>query len=171
MMPEITLLSAADRRETVENLFQFYVHDFSEFWLTPQVDLDAEGRFPPYPPLARYWTEPGAEPLLILTDGKVAGFALIDREAHSGLPCDFSMGEFFVARPYRRGGLGTSAALDAIRARHGLWDIAVARRNLPALAFWRRVAAMAASEPVEEIDQDDAHWNGMVQRFSVSSWT
>lgn len=155
-------------RATVENLFQFYVHDFADFWAERQVELQADGRFPPYPPLAAYWSEAGAEPFLIRADGEIAGFALIDRHSHCGLPTDFNMGEFFVARHYRREGVGHLAALAAIRARPGLWEIAVARRNVGALAFWRRVAVAAAIGPVDERDQDDARWNGAILRLVVA---
>ncbi|MBX3486045.1 GNAT family N-acetyltransferase [Phenylobacterium sp.] len=163
---DVTLEPAADRRATVENLFQLYVHDFSDFWETRRVEFGEDGRFPPYPPLAAYWTEPGAEPLLIRADGRIAGFVLIDRHGHSGRPCDFDMGEFFVARPYRREGVGRAAALQAIGARQGLWEIAVARANTGALAFWRGVAA-AMSPDVEETDQADDRWNGFILRFRV----
>jgi predicted acetyltransferase len=162
---QVTIESAADRAETVENLFQLYVHDFSDFWTQRQVDLGEDGRFPPFPPLASYWTEPHREPLLIRADGNVAGFALLNRHSHSGLPVDVGMGEFFVARPYRREGVGRAAALEVIGARPGQWEIAVARRNLPALSFWRGVAAAAAPEGVDERDQDDARWNGTILRF------
>jgi len=162
----VTLESAAERRETVENLFQLYVHDFADFWVTRQIELGEDGRFPPYPPLAAYWSgEAGAEPWLIRADGELAGFALIDRHSHSRQPVDFNMGEFFVARLYRREGVGHIAALQAIGARRGQWEIAVARRNLPAQPFWRGVAARAATGPVDEIDQDDDLWNGMILRF------
>ena len=161
----VTLESAAAKRETVENLFQLYVHDFADFWATRQIELGEDGRFPPYPPLAAYWSEPGAEPWLIRADGDLAGFALIDRHSHSGQPVEFNMGEFFVARPYRREGVGHIAALLSIGERRGQWEIAVARRNAPAHPFWRGVAARAASGPVDEIDQDDARWNGMILRF------
>lgn len=157
----------AERRATIEALFQLYIHDFSDFWETRRVNLGEDGKFPSYPPLAAYWTEPGAEPLLIRADGHVAGFALIDRHGHSGLPTDFNMGEFFVARPYRREGVGRAAALAAIGQRPGRWEIAVARRNLPAQPFWRGVAAGIADGPVEDRDQDDDHWNGLVLRFLV----
>ena len=60
------------------------------------------------------------------------------------------------------------AALAAIRARSGLWEIAVARRNGGALAFWRRVAAAAAIGPVDERDQDDDRWNGAILRLVVA---
>jgi len=168
-MPNVTLEPAGQEgRATVENLFQLYVHDFTDFWAERQVELQEDGRFPPYPPLAAYWTSAGAEPLLIRAGGRVAGFALIDRHSHSGLPTDFNMGEFFVARHYRREGVGRRAALQAIRERPGRWEIAVARRNLPAQPFWRGVASEVASGPVDELDRDDDAWNGLVLRFVVA---
>ncbi|MBU1376303.1 MAG: GNAT family N-acetyltransferase [Alphaproteobacteria bacterium] len=168
-MPKVELEAARTPagRTTVENLFQLYVHDFADFWATRQVELQADGRFPPYPPLAAYWSEAGAEPFLIRADGEIAGFALIDRHSHSGKPTDFNMGEFFVARHYRREGVGRDAALAAIRTRAGQWEIAVARRNLPAQPFWRAVAAAVAAGPVEETEQANELWNGLILRFVV----
>jgi predicted acetyltransferase len=163
----VTLEAAGpDKRATVENLFQLYVHDFADFWETRRIEIGEDGRFPPYPPLAAYWTEPGAEPFLIRADGHIAGFVLIDRQGHSGRPCDFNMGEFFVSRLYRREGVGRAAALQAIGDRKGLWEIAVARANTGALTFWRGVAATVSSS-VDEIDQADDHWNGAILRAQV----
>jgi predicted acetyltransferase len=168
-MPKVELQSATpDLRATVENLFQLYVHDFADFWAERQVELQEDGRFPAYPPLAAYWSEAGAEPFLIRADGRLAGFALIDRHSHSGAPTDFNMGEFFVARHYRREGVGRAAALQAIQDRPGQWEIAVARRNVGALAFWRGVAETAAIGGVETRDQDDDRWNGAILRFVVA---
>lgn len=167
-MALIELEDARNQRDAVENLFQFYVHDFAEFWASRQVELQEDGRFPPYAPLAAYWSEAGAEPCVIRVAGRLAGFVLIDRHAHSGLPVDFNMGEFFVARHYRREGVGRAAALRAIQARKGRWEIAVARRNLPAQPFWRGVANACATGQVEEIDRNDAHWNGPILRFDVA---
>jgi len=167
-MPTIELESAREQRAAVENLFQFYVHDFADFWAERQVEFDEDGRFPPYPPLAAYWAEAGAEPYVIRADGRLAGFVLIDRHTHSGLPVDFNMGEFFVARHYRREGVGRQAALAAIQSRRGQWEIAVARRNLPAQPFWRGVAQACASGAVDEIDQNGARWNGLILRFVVA---
>jgi predicted acetyltransferase len=133
----VTLEPAGDRRETVANLFQFYVHDFTAFWETRRVELQEDGRFPPYPGLDAFWDDPQGEAFLIRAGGALAGFVLIDRTAHSGHACDYSMAEFFVARHYRREGVGRTAALEVLGARPGLWEIAVARLNSPALAFWR----------------------------------
>jgi predicted acetyltransferase len=164
---ELEPAGAPEGRAAVENLFQFYVHDFADFSTERRVELQADGRFPPYPPLAAYWSEPGAEPFLIRADGQIAGFVLIDRRGHSGEPVDFNMGEFFVARHYRREGVGRLAALAAIQSRRGQWEIAVARRNTVAQAFWRGVAKVAAPK-IEEIDQDDDRWNGLILRFLVA---
>ena len=103
---------------------------------------------PSYPPLAAYWTEPEAWPLLIAADGQLAGFVLIDRHSHSGEPCDFNMGEFFVSRLYRREGVGRRAAELAIRERPGRWEIAVARLR----------SALGASEP--ELAAEDVRLAG-----------
>ncbi|WP_309092626.1 GNAT family N-acetyltransferase [Phenylobacterium sp.] len=165
---QVRLESAVDRRATIENLFQFYVHDFAEFWESRRVDLDSDGRFPAYPPLSAYWVEPGAEPLLVTADGRLAGFVLVNRRSRSGRPCDFNMDDFWIARHYRREGVGRVAAGLAMRARPGLWEIAIARWNLPAQAFWRRVADELASGPVEAREQQDAHWDGPVLRLTVA---
>lgn len=165
---EVRLGSAADRRTTIENLFQFYVHDFAEFWEARRVDLGPDGRFPPYPPLTAYWSEAGAEPLLVTADGQLAGFVLVNRRSHSGQPCEFNMDDFWIARHYRREGVGRAAATLAMRARPGLWEIAIARRNLPAQSFWRGVTDVVASGPVEAWDQRDDKWDGPVLRLTVA---
>ena len=167
-MPNVVLEACgAERAQTLENLFQLYVHDFADFWESRRVELGDDGRFPLYPELPTYWTEPDRSAFLIRASGELAGFVLLNRHAHSGLPCDFSVGEFFVARHYRRERVGHAAALAAIRPRKGLWEIAVARRNVGAQAFWRGVAVEVASGPVEEIDQDDSNWNGLILRLTV----
>jgi predicted acetyltransferase len=163
----VTLEPADDRREAVANLFQFYVHDFADFWETRRVELQEDGRFPPYPWLDAFWEDPQGEALLIRAGGALVGFVLIDRTAHSGQACDYSMAEFFVARHYRREGIGLTAALDVLGARPGLWEIAVARRNAPALTFWRGVAATAAPSGFGEADQADDRWNGPILRLEV----
>ncbi len=168
-MSNVTLEPAgADRRATLANLFQLYVHDFSEQWAgSGRGELAEDGRFEPYPHLEAYWTEPGREAFLIRADGGLAGFVLLNDHSHSGLPLDHAVAEFFVVRKLRRSGVGRAAALAAIRPRPGRWELAVTRRNPGALAFWRAVAAEAASGAVEEFDTTDP-WNGTILRFVVA---
>jgi predicted acetyltransferase len=158
-----------DRRETLANLFQLYTHDFSDFW-TDRTDgeLEETGRFPDYAHLDSYWTEPDRTPFVIHANGHVAGFALINTFAHSGLPIDFSVAEFFVVRKHRRAGVGFEAATRIIRARPGQWELAVARRNTAALPFWLRVATDIAGPAVDELDRDGELWNGPILRFRAA---
>ena len=169
-MADVTLESAGPaHRRTLENLFQLYVHDFSEQWFDRELgELEETGLFACCPDPEPYWIEPGRSAWLIRTGGKLAGFALVGRSSHSGQPCDHDMAEFFVARKYRRLGVGYAAASRLIAERPGLWEIAVTRRNRGAQPFWRRVAADLATGAVLDCDQDDARWNGLILRFTVA---
>ncbi|MDZ4373239.1 MAG: GNAT family N-acetyltransferase [Phenylobacterium sp.] len=166
----ITLERAGpERRGTLEALFQLYTHDFSETWAgTARGELGEDGRFPDYPYLDRYWTEPGREPYLIRAGGHLAGFVLINGYGHSGQPVDFSVAEFFVARKHRRSGVGRRAARAVMAGRPGLWELAVARRNLGAQVFWRGVAAELSAGRVDELDVCDDRWDGYILRFRIA---
>jgi predicted acetyltransferase len=153
----------------IQNLVQLYTHDFSEFWAgTSRGDLDSEGRFLAYP-LEAYWSRANWWAGLIWRQGKLAGFALINDETHSGLPADRNMAEFFVVRKYRGSGVGRIAA-EILFSRHpGSWELAVARKNTGALQFWRKVIRSAPNaSAAEELDLRNAHWNGPILRFAWS---
>lgn len=168
-MPKVTLEPCeAARRPSLDAMFQLYTHDFSEQWAgTDRGDLEESGRFPDYPYLDLYWTEPDRSAWLIRADGRLAGFALLNTYSHSGLPSDHDVAEFFVVRKHRRAGVGREAARDLIGARPGQWELAVARANVQALQFWRGVVAGLTAE-VEELDCDDQRWNGTILRFVVA---
>ena len=150
-------------------MMQFYIHDFSEFWAgRPEGELEDGGQFGPYEYLDAYWREPGRVPLLIRVAGRLAGFALLNDVSHSGAPVERNMAEFFVVRKHRRGGVGTAAARVIFSRYPGLWEAAVARANLPALAFWRKaVAGHPNLLAVEELEFADERWNGPILRFRI----
>ena len=150
----------------IQNLIQLYTHDFSEYWSdSPKGQLQDDGRFPPYP-LEAYWTDPAYAAFLIRRDGELAGFALIANRSHTGQRVDHSMAEFFIARKYRSRGLGREAAKLILSQRPGWWEVAIARKNVPALSFWRRiVGSLANVRDLHEIDVNDQGWNGPILRF------
>jgi predicted acetyltransferase len=165
---ELTDAGPADAA-LIQNLMQLYTHDFSEFWAgTSRGDLDADGRFAPYP-LAEYWSRMHWSAALISCGGKLAGFALINDMTHSGLPAQRNVAEFFVIRKYRGNGVGRAAA-NIVFSRHpGSWEVAVARRNTRALQFWRRmIRDSSKSSRIEEMDVQSDVWNGPVLRFDWS---
>ncbi|WP_340645172.1 GNAT family N-acetyltransferase [Phenylobacterium sp.] len=158
-------VAAPQERAAIENLMQLYVHDFSEHWSDQdRGEVGADGLFEPYP-LDPYWRDAAHIPLLVRRGGHLAGFALLDAHSHAGGTVDRNVAEFFILRKHRRGGVGLAAA-QAIFARYpGVWEAAIARRNVEALHFWRRATAIYAQ--VEEIDVLSDDWNGPVIRFRV----
>ncbi len=158
----------AGQRTILENLFQLYVHDFSEQWGDrPEGELGEDGRFELYD-LKPFWTDPDRIPLLLRSDGKLIGCALLDRHGYSGQALDRNMGEFFIVRKYRRGGYGLAAAHAIFDRLPGQWEAAVAHRNTAALAFWRKAAGThPAVHDIQEIDPTTDAWNGPVIRFRI----
>jgi predicted acetyltransferase len=162
-------LAAPEEKPALANLFQLYVHDFSELWSgTEDGELGDDGLFPPYPYLDAYWREETRIPLLVRVDGRLAGFALINAVAHSGLAVDRNVAEFFIARKHRRAGVGAQAAQEIFQRWPGTWEAAVARRNTAALAFWRRaVGGRPGLSNFEELDRRTEEWNGPILRFRI----
>lgn len=155
-----------EQEPALQNLMQFYIHDFSEFWAgTSKGDLQADGRFEPYP-LASYWTDPSRSAWFIWRDDVLAGFALVNDHAHSGGPIDNSVAEFFVLRKHRGSGVAADAAHLVFATRSGLWEVAVARKNTAALRFWRKAAAATpGATDIREIDVRTPEWDGPIILF------
>jgi predicted acetyltransferase len=171
---EIVIAAIADK-VALQNMMQLYIHDFSEQWAglsdrelgrnAAFAHLSTSGRFPDYP-LDAYWIEDGRVPLLIKADGRLAGFALLNKHAHSGFSVDRNVAEFFVTRRCRRTGVGTKAAHAIFAAYSGQWEVAVARRNTGALVFWRNaIAAHTGTSRLEEYDVRKDAWDGAILRF------
>ena len=63
--------------ELIRNLYQFYAYESSDW---EQEDVEVDGRFYIHDEhLARYWQEPQWSANLILVDGYIAGFLLVER--------------------------------------------------------------------------------------------
>lgn len=128
------------------NMFELYAHDFSELI---DVKLGEDGRFN-CDGLSAYWREPGRHPFTIRADGKLAGFALVRRGSDiSGDPEVWDMAEFFVARGFRRLGVGTLAAREVWRRFPGRWEVRVMDVNRKAMEFWRSAIGDFLGETIE----------------------
>jgi len=159
---------AADQAETLARLLQLYLHDFSAFapLESPYGEIGEDGSFA-YPNLASYLSEPHREALLVRVRGRLAGFMLINDWSASGRPVDFAIAEFFIARKYRRCGIGTETTGHVIGARPGQWEVAVLADNTPAMAFWRRALPAVHSGAIEVMDGDGDRWRGSIFRFDT----
>ena len=157
-------------RSLIDGLFQFYVYDFSEFEPagSDRFDLEADGRFAPYPHLDSYWGDASRIPFIIRRSGRLAGFALVNSIGHSGLAVDHNMAEFFVMRKHRRSGVASAAVRAILSGYPGCWEIAVAERNLGAQAFWpRAVAETPGVRDLSTLQGDGVQWSGPILRFTV----
>jgi predicted acetyltransferase len=169
---EIAPATDTDYR-VVANLARFYVYDMAEHagWNFPaDGDFDSEGRF------ANYWGKAGAPrvwppdwrgyPFLIRVDGHPAGFALVKRLKEQ--PSTFDMGEFFIARQYRRHGLGQKTAIKLFDSFVGRWEVREMLTNKAAQAFWREIIADYTGgefTEAQEIFPDYDNNEFIVQRF------
>jgi predicted acetyltransferase/ADP-ribose pyrophosphatase YjhB (NUDIX family) len=117
----------------VEELWQLYQHDLSEFrHSAPGLD----GRFAPAR-LASYAEGGRGDRVTYLARlGEVpCGFAMV-----RGVGGEVRvMGEFFVTRSTRGRGTAASFAGDVLRRHPGGWEIAFQEENPRAAAFWRRL--------------------------------
>lgn len=142
-MPEVELQRVgAEHLDVLARLSQLERHDLSEFRGTlPGSDgLFADPRLP------LFVAEPGREALLVRSDGRLVGFALVRPHEDGGR----SLAEFFVVRAARGRGTGRAAALALLRARPGRWGIAFQEENARAARFWRQLVPEAALGPVVE---------------------
>jgi adenosylhomocysteine nucleosidase len=139
-----------DRASVLHNLFELYVHDFSE---QLALKIQASGRFELSPGDA-WWTRDDHFPYLVHWRGELAGFALVRRGSRVTHARDvMDVAEFFVLRGARRKGVGIRAAHELFRAFPETWELRVRRTNLAALHFWSRAAeswtgAAVAASPV-----------------------
>jgi predicted acetyltransferase len=159
---------ALAQSSTVVNLMQLYLHDFSEFADvgTNHGEVTLDGRFV-YDYLDSYWLEAGRIPLVIQADGRLAGFALVNRWSALDRPLDHSVAEFFILRKYRRAKVGLRAARILFERFPGRWEVPVAWYNEPALSFWRRVIPAAVDWAIEEHAGDGKRWVGTVLCFDT----
>jgi len=146
----------------LENLFQYYVHDFSE--VIP-MDVAADGKFA-LRSLQAYWQDAWRHPFLARVAGHYAGFALVHQRSHlSGEPGVCDVAEFFVLRRYRRRGLGAALARQVFDSFPGRWEVRQLAANRAATTFWRSVIADYTHGNFEQTTLDDPRWRGPVQRF------
>ena len=143
-------------------LLELYVYDFSEIL---ELDVGDDGRFY-VPSLAIYASDPRCHAFLVRVDGKLAGFALVQRRSRlTGDEAVTDIAEFFVMHRYRRRGVGDHVARAMFDRFPGRWEVREKVNNPRAIAFWRRVIGRYTNGRFEEETRDDERWRGIVQRF------
>jgi predicted acetyltransferase len=142
--------SAADRK-WLESVYDDYLDDLAPL---------GTGVFPTLPEfghrahdqLSSWFADSSAHLLTVLKDDAPVGFAMVRTgPVISGRGAvDFSMAEFFIARSWRRRGIGQEAVRLILDRFSGRWHIMEYLRNPQAVAFWRRVVGAYTTGKYQE---------------------
>jgi predicted acetyltransferase len=158
-------------RALIDGLSQFYIYDFSEMDPVDSTvfSFTDQGQFSPLPDIDDYWGTDGSHALAIRFEGRIAGFVLINTRSHrNGGTVERNMGEFFVARQYRRVGVATEAVRQVLERFPGRWEVAVVERNGAAKAFWpRAIAAAPTVSGLIRVEGNGDLWCGPIWCFTV----
>lgn len=145
------LQTGPEQAELIRNLYQFYAYESSDW---EEEDVEADGRFYIHEEhLARYWQEPQWSANLILVDGFIAGFLLIERSELPGIDA-LELADLFILKRYRRQGIGRLLATQVLMEGDHNWLVRFYREDQPAQAFWSAVLD-GLPKPVRTIDPGD----------------
>lgn len=118
--------------------------------------------------LLRWFDDRSAQVLTILYSLDPVGFAMVRRRSPAAAggasaKAEFSMAEFFIARQWRRRGIGSQAVRLLFDRFDGNWLITEHVRNTGAVKFWRGVVTAYTQGKYQE-----RIVNGEVQQHFVS---
>ncbi len=149
-----------EEKAILRHLLHLYLYELSQF---TQCDVDAQGLYE-YRYLDHYWTEAERHPFLLQIEGQWAGFCLL-RVQEDGKR---SVSEFFVARKYRREGVGSRMARLIFDLFPGRWEISQLPDHIESHLFWRQVIGQYTEGDYREETLDLGAWQQPVQYFDNS---
>lgn len=143
--------ASPDQIELVRNLYQFYAYESSDW---EQEDVELDGRFYIHDEhLLRYWQEPQWSANLLLVDGFIAGFLLIERSDLPGIDA-LELADLFILKKYRRRGIGRAVAAQMLMSAEHAWLVRFYYQDETAAAFWRSVLEHLP-RAVQAVEPDD----------------
>ncbi|MEG1042441.1 GNAT family N-acetyltransferase [Pseudomonas sp. NUPR-001] len=145
------LQTSPEQAELIRNLYQFYAYESSDW---EQEDVEVDGRFYIHEEhLLRYWQEPEWSANLILVDGFIAGFLLIEGSEFADLNA-LELADLFILKRYRRKGIGRAVASQVLLSGERDWLVRFYDQDETAQAFWRAVLDNLP-RPVRNLELDD----------------
>jgi predicted acetyltransferase len=135
------------------NLYQFYAYESSDW---EQEDVEIDGRFyvsEAY--LQLYWQRPDWSAQIILLDGFIAGFLLIERSDVPGVNA-LEFADLFILKKYRRQGIGRALVEQVIIASGRPWLVSYYQQDPLAVPFWQTLLRELPFACVQQLpDSDD----------------
>lgn len=148
--------------QVLKHLIQLYQYDFSEIdgGVTNEDGLYCYFNFD------QFWKLEGAAAYLLKFENLWAGFVTVRKGSIlPSSPKAMIIDEFFIMRKYRRSGLGTCLAHSIFDQYRGRWEVSETKNNIDAQKFWRKVIRDYTINNYEEIQSENKHWTGPIQRF------
>ena len=153
-MPETTvelIQTGPEESELIRNLYQYYAYESSDW---EQEDVEADGRFYIHDEhLTRYWHDPQWSANLLLVDGYIAGFMLIEGSELPGIDA-LELADLFILKRYRRKGIGRAIATQVLSSGHADWLVRFYDQDEVSQAFWR-VVLDDLPRPVQTLELED----------------
>ncbi|WP_212980866.1 GNAT family N-acetyltransferase [Paenibacillus azoreducens] len=139
-------------KHILENLYQLYEYDFSEY---TKLDIDKDGRYAVS--IDYYWEGDGRwRPYFIKVSENVAGFVVVLLEDMDLNPDpDHVVYDFMILKKYRRQGIGYTAACKTFELYQANWKLAQMEANKGAISFWRKVIHDITNGKYTENYRDD----------------
>ncbi len=142
---KVTLRKAVrEDRELLFQLNQKYLYEMSRYYDNP---MDEKGIIR-YGYLDSYFTAPDREAYLILANGELAGFVLLNRHSCTGRRPDHAAAEFTVFPKYRRRHIGSEAVKQLFLQKPGIWEVKYSEKNTDAVRFWTAVTERYVPEKI-----------------------
>lgn len=149
-------------------LFELYWYQLSSFWGEDIGDnalfIDDEGD------ITNCWDGKWEDkemryPFLIKVNGKIAGFAIIDKLKFLNQNSGHEIGEFFILKKYSGKGIGKYVSKILFDKFKGKWEIRIHSQNIPGISFWKKVVKNYSNNKFEEISVNNEIWEGPVLYF------
>jgi len=121
--------SSVDDKDFIKNLYQYYVHDLSEF--SDSLQLNSMGLFD-NSFVDSYYYEENLKPLKITLENSIIGFIFCS----IGQKVDYVIQDIFILRNYRNRELGKFALKQLFDLYHGKFGLDILIKNEPAKLFW-----------------------------------
>ncbi|MHC6225056.1 GNAT family N-acetyltransferase [Pseudomonas sp. X10] len=135
----------------IRNLYQFYAYESSDW---EQEDVEVDGRFYIHDAhMERYWQAPGWSANLLLVDGFIGGFVLVEKSELPGLDA-LELADLFILKKYRRQGIGRAVAGQLLCGGQDAWLVRYYRQDEVSVAFWQAVMS-DLPRPARMIELDD----------------
>jgi predicted acetyltransferase len=162
-----------DDRRWIESVYRDYLADLAPSATGIFPALGEVGHRVP-DQLGQWYSNRSAQVMTVLYGADRVGFAMVEQRlqavasggaAGTSRTIEYAMKEFFIARPWRRRGIGSQAVRLLLDRFTGRWLITEHMRNTAAVNFWRQVVATyTAGQYQERIVNGEVH-----QRFESGS--